>query len=147
MAAILVREKSKTSLIRMNGSKGIGDAFPAFTCRKIKSMACHKLCNGILVTLKYCHLINTVYMNFIHIFCINIRFVLGKLWVPLYDTISVGVAFTTCQAQIKRKAFLFFTSRNQRIQMGRERQLRQLHHVFQVRKHVNFSRGYTRQCW
>lgn len=31
IAAILVREKSKTSLIGMNGSRGIGYYFPAFT--------------------------------------------------------------------------------------------------------------------
>jgi hypothetical protein len=31
MAAILIREKSKTSLIGINGSRGIGDPFPAFT--------------------------------------------------------------------------------------------------------------------
>lgn len=31
MAAILVRGKSKTSLFGLNGSKGIGHAFPAFT--------------------------------------------------------------------------------------------------------------------
>ena len=30
-AAILVREKSKTSFIGLNGSRGIGYSFPAFT--------------------------------------------------------------------------------------------------------------------